>query len=219
MHIQRKHGGIGQPVREADLGRKHRFTSSSTMNGLNKTVHNNPYAECDRIQEITEELVELKTILSKQFLKGDVAQVIEQCCDASIVSGNNMLLKSYLEWGHRWARFREKLVILGKGMPNRDISTMLTLAFTRAANTPNQISHSSSVFFDDDGVGSHYAYVPQEYKQQAVVQPFKMDAGNTKNRDYPVDPYVYYFGVSEETFYKDFQAWQRRNPSSIAHLF
>jgi hypothetical protein len=45
------------------------------------------------------------------------------------------------------------------------------------------------------------------------------DLGYIGYRDYHTDPFVYYFGVSEETFYKDFQAWQRRNPSSIADLF
>ncbi len=212
MHIQRKHGGIGQPVCEPDLARKH-DSSNSTMNRLNKTVQNNPYAECDRIQEITDELVELKTIFSKHFLKGDVAQIIEQCCAASIVSGNNMLLKSYLEWGHKGVRFRERLVMLGQGMPYKDISRMLMLAFTRAVNSP--------VFRDADHIGSQYGYVPQECKQQAVeTDPSTAGvAFNTKNRDYPVDQYVYYFGVSEETFFKDFQAWQRRNPSSIASLF
>jgi len=191
------------------------------MNGLNKTVHNNPYAECDRIQEITEELVELKTIFSTHFLKKDVAQVIEQCCVASIVSGNNMLLKSYLEWGHRWVHFREKLVMLGQGMPNKDISAMLTSAFTRAANTPNQKSHSPPVFLDDDHIGSPYVYVPQECKQQAVeTDPSTAGyAGYTRNREYPLDPYVLHFGVSKETFDNDFQAWLRRNHSSIGPLF
>jgi hypothetical protein len=191
------------------------------MNGLNKAVQSNPFAECNRIQEITDELVELKTILSKQFLKGDVVRIVENCCSAAIVSGDKTLLKSYLEWGRKWARFREKLVTLVQGIPKNDISTMLRQTFTRAVNTPNQISHFPSVFFDDDRVDSYYPYGPQEGKPQAVVNnpSIAEHPGYIGYRDYPTDPFVYYFGVSEETFYKDFQAWQRRNPSSIADLF
>lgn len=220
VHIQRKHAGIGQPVREADLGRKPHLTSSSTTNGLNKTVQNNSFAECDRIQEITDELVELKTILSKQFLKGDVAIIVENCCSASVVSGDKTLLNSYLEWGRKWARFGEKLVMLVQGLPKNNISTMLRQAFTRAVNTPNQISHSP-VFFDDGGVDSYYPYGPQERKPQAVDTDRSIAEypGYTGNRDYPMDPFVYYFGVSEETFYEEFYAWQRRNSVSIASLF
>jgi hypothetical protein len=126
-----------------------------------------------------------------------------------------------LEWGHRWARFREKLVMLVQGLPKNDISTMLVQAFTRAVNTPNQISDSPSVFFDDDRIGSYYPYVPQECKPQAV-DTYLSNAeypGYTGNRDYPMDPYVFYFGEPKEKFYKDYEAWRRRNPPSIADLF
>jgi hypothetical protein len=190
------------------------------MKELNKTVQNNPYAECDRIQELTEELVDLKTILSKQFLKGEVAKIVENCCSGSIVSGDKTLLNSYLEWGRKWARFREKLVILVQGLPKNDISTMLVQAFTRAVNTPNQISDSPSVFFDDDRVDSYYPYGPQEFKPQAVDTDLSNaeHPGYTGNRDYPLDPSVFYLEPKEK-FYKDYEAWRRRNPSSIADLF
>jgi hypothetical protein len=162
VHIQRKHGGIGQPVRVSDLAGHQYSTSNSTMNGQNKTTPINPYVECDRIQKFTEELVELKNVLSKRYLKEDVAQVIDICCADFVGSGNDILLKSYLKLGRRWDRFLDKIVALEQGMPNANISKMLNIAFTQAINKVNQVYPSQAYFRYKNQINRHHSYFSQE---------------------------------------------------------
>jgi hypothetical protein len=100
VHIQRKHRGIHQPVRNGESARQHSPFNSAVM-GQNKTVDDNPYGECDRIQEITDKLVILKTLLFKYLPKEDVARIIDLCCGASLGSGKNIVLENYLESARR----------------------------------------------------------------------------------------------------------------------
>lgn len=54
VHIKRKHDGVGGPVREDDLAGRSYNSADSVMNEPNKKAHSSPYAECDRIQKITD---------------------------------------------------------------------------------------------------------------------------------------------------------------------
>jgi hypothetical protein len=140
IHIKRKHDGIGQPLPDEDMsGRTYRSMADSTTNASDKKVRNSPYAECDRIQRITEELVELKTILSKYLLNEYVAQIIGWCCTDAMQSENRIVLKSWMNWGRRWVRFKDKLSLLEQGMPNDAVSARLRLAFAQAMNNVSRV--------------------------------------------------------------------------------
>jgi hypothetical protein len=170
VHINWKHDGVGRPVREDDLAGQSYRSADSVMNEPNKKAHSNPYAECDRIQKITDELVELKTTLSKHLPKDDVEQIISLCCTDALHSENKTVLKGFLNSGRRWVRFREKLAALEQGMPNEAVSAMLKLAFIRANNNITQMCSPTSSFSADNPFGSHNAYVPEDSTRQGVHQ-------------------------------------------------
>lgn len=170
VHIRRKHDGVGRPVREEDLAGQSYHSTDSVMNEPNKKALNNPYSESDRIQKITEELLELKTILGKHFLKDDVAQTIGLCCTDALHSENKIALKSYLNSGRRWVRFLDKLAALEQGMPDKAVSDMLKLAFIRANNNIPEMYSPTSSFSDDNSFGLNTAHMPKDSMSQGVHQ-------------------------------------------------
>lgn len=211
VHIERKHAGIGQPVRVSDLAGQQYSTSNYTMNGQNKTTPINPYAECDRIQDYTEKLVQLQNILNKYCPKEQVAQLIDICCTAFIGSRNDKLLQAYLELGRRWERFLDKVAALEQKMPNANITSikMLKIAFVRAINKPIQVYPSPPDFRDNAQFNPHHAYISQVGKQEPWTAA---KAAYIRNQDWRPDPFYLYFGESKEEFERD---WLRENSSVL----
>jgi hypothetical protein len=54
-------------------------------------------------------------------------------------SENRIVLKSWMNWGRRWVRFKDKLSLLEQGMPNDAVSARLRLAFAQAMNNVSRV--------------------------------------------------------------------------------
>jgi hypothetical protein len=163
LHIQRKHKGLGQPIRQSESGgyRNSASAFTSTMGSQNKMINDGSQAECDRIQRITEELVELKNMLTNHYPKEDVTEVLDMCCTDSLSTGTDTLLKIYLKSARRLVRFHDKLALLEQGMPNQAFSKMLKLAFFKATNDTDQRYPSPPYFGDVSVISPEEAKLPQ----------------------------------------------------------
>ena len=206
IHIQRKHGGMGQPLRQRNASRQH--GNGGQAGGCVRNGGLNSYAECNRIQRILDKLVELKMLLNKCILKGEAEKILRLCCSGAL-RGNGMLLDRWLKLGRIWAPFKDKVASLELEMADKSISTMLNTAFGQAVNEHFQENHLRENPRYEDYERPRHGYE----NGQGLMRKDEPEMMATPDADWNnwIDPYYFYFGESEEQFLKGFEAWKRKN--------
>jgi hypothetical protein len=140
IHIERKHPGMGEPIRRSGLtmpfAAEMNFPDNRYSVARNQPVYpypsyslfeerNKSFDGCLKVQQFAEKLVKLKTVLSK-FHQQDVQNIILVCKKVFEGSGDTCLLDEFLRQAPGWVKFRDTVGKLGFPETNQQMSKLVS---------------------------------------------------------------------------------------------